>query len=318
MIRAYDEMSSVMPVANVVFTGGEPTLYLNDVIQVLEHIKKDGVTSRVVTNAYWGKTEKLARSVLQRLKDASLYEFNFSVDDFHQEHIPYENIKLATELALEYGFPVLLAHKTYPGSKSKLETFEKLLGRKIPIFEDLSPTEKDEHKLCFSTGATIPVGRGAESIDVNDWVSSDHTEHQWKGPCEEVLRNITIQSDGSVSPCCGLVDRGLGVFYFGTIHQEPLPELLRKANSSTLYNWLALEGPEGLKIAIESESPEEKFLGRYLQNCQLCQEIFSSKEKMETLLGCMPAKAEALSANRLEHEVLRSTYKEIQQHEKQV
>nr|VFK79647.1 MAG: hypothetical protein BECKSD772D_GA0070982_105818 [Candidatus Kentron sp. SD] len=138
---------------------------MRDVIEVLKHIKKDEVTSRIVTNAYWGKSEKLARSVLQRLKDASLYEFNFSVDDFHQEHIPYETIKVATELAIEYGFPVLLAHKTYPGSKSSLETFEKLLGRKIPIFEDLSPAEKDEHKLCFSTGATIPVGRGAESID---------------------------------------------------------------------------------------------------------------------------------------------------------
>ena len=124
-----------------------------------------------------------------------------------------------------------------------------------------------------------------------------------------ILRNITIQSDGNVSPCCGLVDRGLRVFY-GSIHEKPLPELLRKANSSTLYNWLALEGPEGLKSAIESKAPHEPFLGRYLQNCQLCQEIFSSKKKMETLLERMPVKAKALSKNRLEHEVLRSAYKE--------
>lgn len=152
--------------------------------------------------------------------------------------------------------------------------------------------------------------RKGRRIDrLNEWVSSNQAEHQWKGPCEEVLRNITIQSDGNVSPCCGLVDRGLRVFY-GSIHEKPLPELLRKANSSTLYNWLALEGPEGLKSAIESKAPHEPFLGRYLQNSQLCQEIFSSKKKMETLLERMPVKAKALSKNRLEHEVLRSAYKE--------
>jgi len=309
MIRVYDEMSSLMPVANVVFTGGEPTLYINDVVKVIQHIKKDGVSSRIVTNAYWGKTEKLARRFLTKLKNAGLYEFNFSVDDFHQKYISYEAIKRATELALEYEFPVLLAHKTYPDSESDISTFEALLDRTIPIYEDLTPDEKDKHKLCFSSGNTIPVGRGIDTIDVNKWVPSNLPRSYWEGPCDEVLRNITVQSDGSVSPCCGLVDRGLGVFYYGSVYEKSIPQLISKANSSTLYNWLALEGPEGLMNAILEKSTNEKFHGTYLQNCQLCQEIFSSEQKMKILIDCIPEKVNDLSAKRMNHEVHRSLYK---------
>lgn len=243
--------------------------------------------------------------MVSELKQAGLTEFNFSVDDFHQKFIPLPAIRTAIEVSLELEIPVLIAHKTYPGSKIERHTFEELLGREIPVFEDMTEEEKDSFDLAISTGLTIPVGRGAEDIDINEWVPDDTPHSNWAGPCREVLKNITVQSDGSFTPCCGLVERNMPVFYMGDLRHESALSVLERANNSTIYNWLALEGPEGLLKAIKAKKPDEPFLGRYLQNCQLCQEIFSCESKKKILADILPQKRERLFQERIKFETFR-------------
>ena len=308
MLGVYDRLSEFGIVPLVVFTGGEPMLFAKDVLAVIEHVSQFGSATRVVTNASWAATPRAADRMIKRLKNAGLTEINYSVDDFHQAHIPLKTVRNAVLAALEHGIPVLLAHKTYPGSQSSLETYEQLLGCGIPVFD---PDDRDVEKLrpiCFSSGYTVPVGRGSEDVDLDEWMSQGIDDGRWRGPCEEVLANVQITPGGRLSPCCGLVDRALGVFYIGSVLEHDIFELLRKANNCVLYNWLALAGPSGIMDHVIAQDPSIEFAGRYVQNCQLCQELFSDERKKALVAQSLESMAQVLSVSRCVFEAQRSAY----------
>jgi hypothetical protein len=269
----------------VVFTGGEPMLFFDEILDALRRISSfSTVATRVVSNAYWGRDRLKAVSLLRKLKDAGLTELNYSVDDFHQKFIPLSTIANAVNAAREVGLPLVLAHKSYPGSQSSKTTYEKLLGESIPVLEDLKGKKPGESpEICFSTGWTIPVGRGSDKVKKQDWLPPGDAVQSWRGPCNEVLRAINISADGQLTPCCGLVDRGLGVFYAGNVIEQDILEVIDQASNKVIYNWLALEGPSGIKEFVESLDPGLEFGEAFFQNCHLCQELFSNQRVMELI-----------------------------------
>jgi len=307
MIMVFGSLQRVAPIPLVVFTGGEPTLFLREVLATLQHILENSDThSRIVTNASWATSLTAARGILRSLKEAGLGELNYSVDDFHQAYVPLTHIGYAVEAALEFEIPVLLAHKSYPGSRSSRATYEALLRREIPKLEDLLPEEYGKHPLTISSGNTLPIGRGAEKVNPLGWVPPEVTEDRWRGPCNEVLKEIVIAPEGRLSPCCGLVDRSIPYFYAGSVLEQDLLELLEIANKSVLYNWLALGGPSSIMDYIISQDPSIPFLGKYVQNCQICNEIFTDARKTEVALGGLEAMAGTLSIQRCLYEAQRS------------
>jgi hypothetical protein len=83
-------------------------------------------------------------------------------------------------------------------------------------------------------------------------------------------------------------------------------EVLEVANKSVPYNWLALGGPSSIMDYILSQDPGFPFLGRYLQNCQLCNEIFTDARKTEVALSGLEAMAGPLSIQRCLYEAQRA------------
>ena len=59
------------------------------------------------------------------------------------------------EAALELEIPVLLAHKSYDGSRSSRATYEALLGREITKLEDLPPEEYGKRPLTMAWWAML-------------------------------------------------------------------------------------------------------------------------------------------------------------------
>jgi len=299
----FDRLHSVGLVPVVVFTGGEPLLYRKDVEETIRHIREVSDTPmRIVTNAFWARNIKTARTLLRNLKEAGLTEFNYSVDDFHQRFIPLSTIKNGIEAAIELGIPVHLAHKTYPNSKSNRSLYEETFERQIPILDQLGPKRRGKELLTISTGYTLPIGRGSELVNLERWVPNDLPETQWKGPCKEVLASITISANGYLSPCCGLVDRNLDAFYVASVVEYDVLDILEYANKTVLYNWLALEGPSAIMEYIMSQDPSLQFLGRYIQNCQICQELFSDSRKVVIILDSLERMGKVLSVNRCIYE----------------
>jgi hypothetical protein len=152
--------------------------------------------------------------------------------------------------------------------------------------------------FAFSQGLTVPLGRGEMEINKLDWVKNIPKD-RWSGPCTEVFRNITIQPNGYLSPCCGIIDRKMPEFYFKNLQESDFLDSIIEANSSTLYNWLASEGPEGIMKYIQEKNSESEFLGNYVQNCHLCQEIFSNCENKKYIRMGLQEKRDEILSSRL-------------------
>lgn len=70
LIRQADEMG----VHNVVFTGGEPTLLKDKLVELLRFIKRETQVkfTRVVTNGKWATTPERAHALLSEWREAGL------------------------------------------------------------------------------------------------------------------------------------------------------------------------------------------------------------------------------------------------------
>lgn len=306
MLKIFYEMLSLMKIRLVVFTGGEPTLFLDEICKVISEVSKHNIPTRVVTNAYWGKNAYLAEKVVSKLKDAGLKEFNFSVDDFHQKYIPVNDIARAVLASIKFDIPVVLAHKSTPSTKISRLDFERAIGFDIPTLESVAHLD-ERIPVLFSTARTVPIGRGSENIDRGEWIRFFGDSKSWIGPCNEVFSNVTVQPDGSLSPCCGIIDRKLPEFYYGNVVDMPLVDVITSADQVILYNWLALEGPSGIKDYIESKRPEMKkeFHSTYIQNCELCQDLFSCPSKRKVIEQGTLDKKNEITLKRYVHETSR-------------
>lgn len=292
MKNIFDEISKEYTVPLVIFTGGEPMLYQTDICDMMLYVKEKSKSTkiRIVTNGYWAKTKHQAKKIIRKLKACGLTEINFSVDDFHQEFISIETIKFATTAALDCCLPTLLVRKTYPGSVACKNYYEKMLNRKITPLHSLKAEDFHNGKyLAISEVCTLPLGRGSDIINKSSWLPSKYfpkyknNDKIYKGPCSEVLKSCNISADGYLLPCCGLVDRSLRTFHFQNILGGKVLDTLEQCSQTTLYNWLALEGPWAIKEFIKSKDKTIEFAEEYVQACQICQEVFSNKTALKII-----------------------------------
>ena len=77
----------------MVLTGGEVlSLDIEMVKRILRLAKSCGLTTRIVTNAFWATTISAASLLMDELVHAGLDEINVSTGDVHQRFVPLKNI----------------------------------------------------------------------------------------------------------------------------------------------------------------------------------------------------------------------------------
>lgn len=225
------------------FTGGEPFLELKLLTEMVKYSSESGLKTEAVTNCYWASAPKEALRKLKSLKNQGLDVLNISLDDFHQEYVPIDYIRIAYNLAKSLELKIVIMTTTNKNSKIKANNVPKLLndekiqnlkGKKI-----LKP-----NALLIETQA-IPIGRGK---NLSDLEYSLITEVK----CGEVLRDIGISPIGDVYPCCGaLASR----FNIGNVNNQDLKSILKLANEIKLLNSIR----NGVSVS-----------GAYTSKCHAC------------------------------------------------
>jgi hypothetical protein len=264
----------------VVFTGGEPFLLGNDLLHSVEYCSKKGLTTRIVTNAFWARNRKLAEKMIKKCVDAGLSEINLSCDDYHQEFIPLDYVKYANEACSKYKLPCLIGHKVMKGCKITLEYLDEYFGYPLSRFDS---QKMNPDNNVISSGYTVPVARNMHMISDIDILYPD-SEHHWMGPCTSIFKHVIITPLKELSICCGMIPRNVPEIFFGPINDKTtLNELIVLAHNDLIVNWLALEGPYGMMKFILRKDPKIKFRKKYVNNCHLCSEILSRKECREII-----------------------------------
>lgn len=90
----------------IAFTGGEPFLLGDALVNLVRRASGKGAKTRIVTSAYWAKSDRSCEKRLRPLVDAGLDELSVSWDDFHEKFVDFANVRNAWTGAKRLGLDV--------------------------------------------------------------------------------------------------------------------------------------------------------------------------------------------------------------------
>jgi len=92
--KRYLKESKGQPIQSLCISGGEPFIYYDRVVKIMEEAKRLEIPEIwVFTNGYWAETVDIGVEKLLLLKNLGLTKIWLSADAFHQEYIPITNVK---------------------------------------------------------------------------------------------------------------------------------------------------------------------------------------------------------------------------------
>lgn len=262
LTRAFEGLKQVPSARVVVFTGGEPTLRLEMLLEGIRMTKERGLLCRVVTNGWWASSEERADAMLGSLREAGLDEINTSYDDFHEPFMRIGRIvhlvRAARKLDMRVGMGVI----GDASAKYNAATIRATLCSELGL-----TTKELDDTVVLLEDAPAPTGSGSE-LDVS---AMDAAEKLDLG-CPEVLKTVSLHPNGGVKACCGHAMFYAPDLTVGNLLEEDLPQILKRTQGNVLYWWLHMHGPKRILQRLGVE-------GRYSHICHACNELLTTHRK---------------------------------------
>ena len=296
----------------IVFSGGESTLLGQDLHAALRLCKTLGpdTTTRLVTNAFWATSEAAARETLSALRDAGLEEINISSDDYHLPFISLQKVRWAFGAALELGFATVALSNAY-GPESWL-TPERLNdvfgGGELKMRFDASGRsiahvhEEGETLVMLSNAELQRLGRTGDALARSELPTDVDLEGlaDQIGGCPWVLRSPAVSASGHFVSCCGFEVDHNPILDYGDLAEEPLGEILDRADDDLITNMIAFLGPVRIRRLLGELAPGETSFPAetYRSYCEVCTDLVSIEQNREALYRHQSAFVDVVTAAR--------------------
>jgi hypothetical protein len=267
-----EQASRISSVEFISFTGGEPFLLPGLLNKLVGYASAKGFRTECVTNCSWAETTQKTEETLRTLKESGLDVLNISADDFHQEFVPFENVRNCVEAAKNLGLKTVIMSATQAGGTLRLAETINRLGP-----DEIRPLGNGESTVGLSIIAVetgfIPVGRGAQ-LPRDKWLIG---ESQTGGPCRLVLRDIGIEPGGELLACCSAASF-LARGRLGNVVGAGIQLRLDDASERSLFKVLSEQGPSSL-----ADSLGIRWRDGFVSRCHLCHEVLKDPRLDETL-----------------------------------
>ncbi len=261
------------------FTGGEITLFLDDLLDFMTCSSDHGMGVVINTNAFWATTRDAACRRIEKLKRHGLRQIVLSTDYYHQKFIPLTRIVNALEAARELDILAGVTICHLQGDSSVMETIAAL----------------HRHTSTMLFQSVMPFGRGAE-LPRENMVRYSYSRSGL--PCKAVV-NPAIGPDGRVTLCCApplylpTEIAQVSPLILGWLDREPLTEILQRAQQDRFLNLLAAEGMAGIVERINELEPglyrPRSEPDAYFGLCDICLEILGSEPFLTRVRPLIPA-----------------------------
>lgn len=245
---------------NISFTGGEPFLEYNLLLELTEYATEKGFNVNLITNCFWANTKEIAIERLAALKKKGLKRMNVSFDEFHNEYVSEKNVINVVEACKKLSIPVVV------GMIKKRDT---------NIGEVLNKLDDGLLNVGLMVYPVLPVGGAAKNLKAEDFIKYKLEDISLKCQYDG---NIVVRYDGKIHPCCNqcVVDTELIV---GDYAEEGYSDTLRTIkNNGILYilrNFGLAPFVSYAKDELHMQLPE------YVTSaCELCG-LFFSKENID-------------------------------------
>jgi len=245
--------------AKIHITGGEPFLYWEHLVEILQAAKKAnlGPADMVETNGFWAVDEKIIKERLKVLDELGMSRLKISCDPFHQEYVDIELVRGLTKTAQE----IL-------GETRVLVRWEKYLDNPVEM-KKISAEQRD--KLYVGALKDYPcrfTGRAAGQIA--SLAANKTVEEISKSNC----RNAFLDSKGvHIDPYGNIFSGTCSGIIVGNITEKPLAEIWQnwQPGNDKMIKTLFNSGPAGLLS--EAVKAGYKPLNLYASKCHLCSSI---------------------------------------------
>jgi hypothetical protein len=252
----------------VVFTGGEPTLAGPGLLRAIEHATDLGMTTRVVTNAWWATKPADAQRRINCLKRAGLVEINFSTGDQHARFVPVENVLFASQAALRSGLrTVVIMVETL-----RKRHITKDFLRDHPMWKKIQ-AEFPSSAIIVNESPWMPLSPSRTNTYAAG-MTINRKNLRLRNGCTNILTTTTLQANGSLAACCGLGMRTIPELQLGNIRSTTLSQAEDLASSDFLKRWIRIEGPEHILAWAAEKDPTIEWEDMYAHHCQACARIY--------------------------------------------
>lgn len=242
-------------VSGISFTAGEPFIYFDDLLELIQLCNELHIYTRVVTNSFWAKTAESASAHLTLLKQNGLCQLRMSYSRWHQQHVPRENILNAAHACRSEGVDYFVSFVT-------------------DFTEEDDPYEQflRDHGLKFFPEPVIYAGR-AGSFG-RKTIFTDYQENR----CN---MNAYLAPDLTMYACCDAGSHFTDTHFFrlGNLRDDSVDQLFNKSENKQLYNCIRSIGITTIASYAGLKSRE---IVTY-RKCELCKKLFNSPETLAHL-----------------------------------
>lgn len=254
----------------LVLTGGECFTYGEELSKIIKYATEIyNMKVRIVSNAYWANTIENARTRLKPYITSGLSEINFSTGDEHQKFVPFNYIKNACLVSVEFGLIPLVNIET---REDKIFTAKDFTADK-----ELLKLLK-ENKIMITNGIWVSFKKENITNKNNHKMLTTQNSR-----CENLFNSINIDPQHRMLACCGLTAKYIKYLDLGNLKTQSIKKLYENQFNDFLKIWIYVEGPHNILEFISKYIKID--LSKYdnLHDCQICAIIFNNPICLEIL-----------------------------------
>lgn len=262
------KIAQQVPIKVVVFTGGETTLLGQDLYSALGYCKELGLTTRIITNGFWGYSPNAINMKLDKLIENGLNELNLSTGDNHQKFVSIENVMNISYEAVRRGLPTLISVEKAKGFHFDLsDIFDH------PIYSRIQTLE-NSHLFKAMSSPWVSL-KNPQKYEYDEGCLATN-----QLGCNSLFENITIDATGKIYSCCGLTVREISEFYVGNISENFCDELsyINQEGYDKYFlikYWIYTDGPVNIIKKVKEWCPDI-IIPEFAHQCLYCQAIFNN------------------------------------------
>ena len=248
----------------IAYTGGEVTLFWEELIKLLQTARDNGIRNIVVSNAHWATTPALANRFAEDFQRCGVEEVQVSTDMFHKRFIPVQHVLNAIDAIRSNDMRPIVMLTRMSGDDETKRILERLRTFNVEIVQ--------QPVVPFSgRSQRLPRDR-LFSLNVHDMKNHG---------CVSVL-SPTISPGKKVYACCAsdFSFADSSALCLGDLSSEILDKVLLAHRDDRVLDALYLWGPKYLYDIVTSERPEiTQGLGEVFHGyCHLCYGLMKRAE----------------------------------------
>ena len=242
-------------VGGISFSAGEPFLYFDEILELVQLCGQIGIYTRIVTNSYWAKSVSSSDALVLKLKENGLCQLRLSCSRWHQKSVDRTNLLNAANSCRKIGLDYFVSFVTdFSRQDDLLEQFLR------------------DHSLLFFPEPVIYSGRARALKRMR--IRTDYQANR----CD---MNPYITPDLDMYACCdtGAYFTETNFFHLGSIKTDSIDRLFTRSETDPLYNLIRSRGLSDIASFTGMKAREIITCSK----CELCLKLFNNPDTLARL-----------------------------------